>query len=287
MSEPYVLAVDGTGLLVRCCRAPRSRELFASDGTPTGALMMFIASLSRAVKLIVPTHLLVAWDGATAAEWRRAIYPPYKGGRNGFDINGPEASQVSGFLDAAGVRQCRISSFEADDILAAVARTRLLPTDARVILHSDDADVLQLADAPRVTVYRGHALADQIDVLRDWGVTPRQLTMLRALAGDRSDGIAGIPGVGPKRAMRMLREAEFSWPKVIGSLSGESRGVAEACYWVMDLIDPPRRPEESTLFGNDVINCAWNPPEHAKVLPLLERYELSAIAERSRTGLLW
>lgn len=285
MSDPCFLAVDGTGLLVRCCRAPRSRDLFASDGTPTGALMMFIASLSRTVKITRPTHLLVAWDGASCLEWRREIYPPYKRGSRGFDIDGPEAAQAVGFLATAGIPQCRIAGFEADDVLAAVVRA--CPPGLPFVLASEDADLLQLAGGPDRRVFRGYVLWDSIDVLGEWGATHSRLTMLRALAGDRSDGIAGVPQVGPKRAMRMLTAAGFSWPALLDSLGAESRMTAEACYRVMDLIDPERRPEESPLFGNDVINCAWNPPDHAKVLPLLERYELSAIAERSRTGNLW
>jgi DNA polymerase-1 len=285
MTEPCFLAVDGTGLLVRCCRAPRSRELAASDGTPTGALMMFIASLSRTIKITRPTHLLVAWDGARALEWRRGIYPPYKRGSRGFDINGPEAAQAVEFLATAGIPQCRIPGFEADDVLAAVARTRY--QGMRYVLASEDADLLQLAGGPDRNVFRGYALWDAIDVKAEYEVLPAQLTMLRALAGDRSDGITGIRNVGPKRALRMLTAAGFDWAVLLGSLRGESRMAADACYRVMDLLNPERRPEESTLFGNDVINCAWNPPDHAKVLPLLERYELSAIAERSRTGNLW
>lgn len=286
MSEPCFLAVDGTGLLVRCCQAPRSRDLFASDGTPTGALMMFIASLSRVIKANEPTHLLVAWDGARCLEWRRAIYEPYKQGRRGFDIDGAQAAQAVEFLATAGIPQCRIAGFEADDILAAVARCRRPGT--RVVLASDDADLLQLAGGPDTGVYRGHALWDAIDVKREYDVLPSQLTRLRALVGDRSDGIAGVPHVGPVRALRMLRQAEFAWPLPPDVLPRrEHRAVADACYRVMNLITPERRPEESPLFGNDVINCSWNPPDHAKVLPILERYELSAIAERSRVGNLW
>jgi DNA polymerase I len=285
MSDPCFLAVDGTGLLVRCCRAPRSRELAASDGTPTGALMMFIASLSRTIKIIRPSHLLVAWDGESCLEWRRKIYPPYKQGSKGFDIDGPEAAQAVEFLATAGIPQCRIAGFEADDILAAVVR--VCPPGLPFALASEDADLLQLAGGPDRRVFRGYDFWDSAAVLSEWGVTHSRLTMLRALAGDRSDGIAGVPRVGPKRAMRMLTAAGFSWTALLGSLAEESRDLADACYRVMDLIDPERRPEESTLFGNDVINCAWNPPEHDKVLPLLDRYELSAIAERSRTGNLW
>ena len=285
MSEPRFLAVDGTGLLVRCCRAPRSRDLHASDGTPTGALMMFIASLSRTVKLLKPARLLVAWDGARCLEWRREIYPPYKRGSEGFNVNGPEAAQAVEFLATAGIPQCRIAGFEADDILAAVVR--LHPPGMPFVLASEDADLLQLAGGPDRRVLRGYVLWDSVDVLGEWGVTHSRLTMLRALVGDKSDGIAGVPKVGPVRAMRMLKAAGFSWPKLLGSVGEESRPLADACYRVMDLIDPERRPEESALFGNDVINCAWSPPEHDKVLPLLERYELSAIAERSRTGNLW
>lgn len=286
MSETSFLAIDGTGLLVRCCRAPRVGELHASDGTPTGVLMAFIASLSRAVKLLRPTHMLVAWDGVNCLEWRRRIYEPYKLGRGGFNADDGAARQVIEFLATAEIPQCRIAQFEADDILAAVARTRRpgLP----VVLHSEDADMLQLAGGPETTVYRGHVLTDAIDVRAEWGVCGPRLTMLRALEGDRSDNIAGVRLVGRKRAMRMLEAGGFQWPLPKEALpDDEDRAVADACYRVMDLRHPERRPEESPLFGNDVFECAWNPPTHSKVLPLLERYELVAIAKRSQTGNLW
>jgi DNA polymerase I len=286
MSENALLAVDGTGLLVRCCRAPRSRELFASDGTPTGALLMFIASLSRTVKLIRPTHVLVAWDGADCLDWRRAIYPAYKAGRNSFATDSTPARQAIEFLATAEVPQCRIAGFEADDVLAAVWRAPRpgLP----VVLYSDDADMLQLAGGVDATVYRDHLLTGAIDVRAQWGVCGPRLTMLRALEGDKSDNIGGLPLVGRKRAMRMLEAAGFQWPMPKEVLADpDARRLADSCYRVMDLRDPERRPEESALFGNDVINCAWNPPAHSKVLPLLERYELRSIAERSRTGNLW
>jgi 5'-3' exonuclease len=286
MTGSCFLAVDGTGLLVRCCRAPRSRDLFASDGTPTGALMMFVASLSRTVKIIRPTRLLVAWDGADCLEWRREICPSYKAGSKGFDIDSLEAAQAVEFLATAGIPQCRIAGFEADDILAAV--TRACPPGLPFVLASEDADMLQLVGGTDRRVFRGYAFWDSIDVLREWGATHSHLTMLRALAGDRSDGIAGVPQVGLVRALRMLKAGNFAWPLPPEVLPRrEHRAVADACYRVMDLINPVRRPEESALFGNDVINWAWNPPDHAKVLPLLDRYELSAIAERSRTGNLW
>jgi DNA polymerase-1 len=287
MSEPSFLAVDGTGLLVRCCRAPRARELHASDGTPTGALMMFIASLSRAVKLLRPSHMLVAWDGVNCLEWRRGIYPPYKAGRSGFDAEQAEARQVMEFLATAGIPQCRIPAFEADDVLAAAARAAL-GRFMGAILHSDDADLLQLAGLRETRVYRDHVLTDMIDVKAEWGVSGARLTMLRALEGDKSDNIAGVPRVGRKRAMQLLEAGRYQWPLPKGILSDpDDRAVAEACYRVMDLRAPERRPEETYHFDSDVTKCAWNPPAHSKVLPLLERYELSAIAERSRTGNLW
>jgi 5'-3' exonuclease len=281
---PFLLAVDGTGLLVRCCRAPRSRDLFASDGTPTGALMMFIASLSRTVKLIQPSHLLVAWDGTGCLDWRREIYPPYKRRSKGFDFGSSGFSQAVEFLATAGIPQRRIAGFEADDILAAVARSPR--AGLGIVLASEDADLLQLAGWSEIL--RGYLMWDAGDVLARYGVPPSRMTMLRALAGDRSDGIAGVPRVGLARAVKMLKTAQFQWPLPTAVLpSREHRDLADACYRVMDLIDPERRPEESPLFDVNMTDCAWNPPDHAKVLPLLERYELRAIAERSRLGNLW
>jgi 5'-3' exonuclease len=285
VSEGRLLVFDGTGLLVRCSRASRASGLTADDGTPTGALLMFIASLARTARSVKPDRMVVAWDGPGARAWRQGIYPGYKQGRQDFDFGSAEARQASDFCEAAGIAQWIVAGFEADDLMAFACRSSKPGTS--VFLASDDADALQLvSDQTRVITMRRMWRA--ADVETEWRVPPERLVMLRALVGDRSDGIPGLRYIGPVRALRLMRQANFAWPLPDRFFHGpEEASLVSGWHSIMDLADPLRRPEESASFAADVMECAWAPPEHDKVLPVLERWGLSAISERSVKGGLW
>jgi DNA polymerase I len=287
---PLLLAVDGTGLLVRCSNAAARTGMSAPDGTPTGALTLFANSLASLVREMSPGYLVMAWDGSRSREWRRRICPGYKANRLPFPDKRPvEGEQAREFCEAAGIAQWCLDDFEADDMLAAASRLAYRQfQDARVVIASDDKDVLQLAGAGNTWIRpfgKAHLIsAEEVELA--WGVRPEYLPQLRALAGDRSDGIPGIPGVGPAIALRMLATASFRWPLPAEILRpGPERAAVDDWFSVMDLHDPPEVPEDHDEAGIlDIRKTEW---KRGNVLPVLEKYGMRKMAERYAQGTFW
>jgi 5'-3' exonuclease len=124
-----------------------------------------------------------------------------------------------------------------------------------------------------------------------WGLPPVWLPKLRALCGDPSDNIPGLPGVGPKRALAMIREGKETWP-LPGWLLRNSKAREMVAVWhsIMELADPFRPPEpeaELGLFGNLDVSAAWSPESAVKVPELLDRYGMHTLASRLGKGTLW
>lgn len=296
---PPFLIVDGTGLMVRCQRAARSRGLTTEAGIPTGALLMFITSLARLTRAHDPKYLAVCWDGPGALEWRRELYPAYKSGRAPAPALDPHREtlldRLMAFCRAAGVPQYCVPGFEADDLVSAFVRRSHLSScisGRRIIIASDDLDMQQLtAYSPvRVTTLSGGPLEGADEVERAWGVPPVVLMKLRALAGDPSDGIPGLRGVGRARACRMLLEAGLLWQDVLNGISDQQdREMAVRWRDITDLVIPSRCPERVTgagFFRPDV-SCLWTGEATSELAGFLAEYELTSVLRRLERGGLW
>ena len=285
------MLVDGTGLLVRCSRsAASSPVLTAPDGTPTGALTRFIGSLSRTIREVRPERLVIAWDGEDSRAWRQELWPGYKADRLPVTATA-EGDQAREFCAAAGMFQIEAPGFEADDIIAAV--TRLAPGDGpwTTVICSDDQDLHQMASPwTCLRSLDGKLRRSEDDVRWEWQVEPYLIPRVRALAGDPSDGIPGLPGVGILGAIRVLVACDFRIPPPESILPDpEQREMVTAWYRIMDLIDPPRHP--SSVIGAEVLTpgdqALWSPERASNVTDVLNRYGMIKTAQRHREGGLW
>lgn len=287
MARGLLLAVDGTGLLVRCSRATRRRGLDA-----VGTLAMFAGSIARKLRVTRPSHVVVAWDGVGASGWRRRLWPPYKEDRPGYLDLGEEIILGREFCAAAGMHQLWLGGFEADDILAAITRSAVVELPGhQVLLASDDDDMLQLLGAQvSLTGLTEDSVTTANDVMDRWGVAPRDLPKLRALAGDASDNIPGLPGIGPKRAARLVRKWDGQWPPPIEALPDPAQRETVVLWAdIMDLANPPHNPEG--FLGVDRLplgeQARWDPVAAGNVRELLDRYGMDRIAARLEKGVLW
>lgn len=284
-----LLAVDGTGLFVRCSRAAVRTGMTAPDGTPTGALLMFANSLSAVLREMQPERLLIAWDSGPV-RWRQKIWPGYKAKRPALPKDLREFDAVREFCNAGLFAQWAMEDFEADDLLAAACRlaARDLPGET-VVVCSDDRDVLQLIEPGRVLVRttgkNGRFIGFE-DVRDEWGCLPGDLPKLRALAGDASDGIPGLPGTGPLRALHVLRQAEFRWPIPAAFVPDPvQHALVLAWHDIMTLHGAPETPEAHDDTGVlDIRRTHW---ERGNVLPVLEKYAMRSLTERWSKGNLW
>ncbi|MGX8728429.1 MAG: 5'-3' exonuclease, partial [Lachnospiraceae bacterium] len=207
--EEKLLLVDGHSLLFRAFYG-MPLSMTAPDGVHTNAVYGFLAIFRKVLEEEQPSFVAVAFD-TKEKTFRHDMYPEYKGTRKPappeFHEQLPLIKEV---LDAMGVRVVTLPGFEADDILGTLARRAEKEGVAPRIL-SGDRDLLQIATEktqiilPKTkggeTVYERYFAAD---VLREMGVTPEAFVDMKALMGDSSDNIPGLPGVGPKTASAII-----------------------------------------------------------------------------------
>lgn len=268
------MIIDGNNLFMRSVYAARDHNgrprMLTSTGLWTGPLVLFVATLARYVRIESPDRLLVIWDGGTAP-WRKERLPSYKAHRKPVpdDRKAEEDSAIDlvhHFCALAGIATTRMTNWEADDLIAgAWAGADPLSTDQIVILSSDK-DFLQLVgpspqgvDTELVRLSSAGTATDrwtEMRVVDELGYAPARWPLVTALAGDTGDGVPGLPGIGPKKAVALLRDADYDWQRLLLNLGPEKALVATDSRAVVDLRDPRLR----------IPTPPWRPTGHADVL---------------------
>jgi len=196
--------IDGHNVLYRTFfGVPR---LTAPDGTPTNVVLGVARILLKILREERPDAVVAVFDSREPTP-RHAIYPDYKANR----LKTPEdlAAQipvVDEMIEALGVRRISIAGAEADDIIGTLSRLAE-ERGMDVVIVSSDKDMYQLV-SPRVKVRDGlkeHTVGEA-QVEEVFGVPPGKVADLLALAGDPSDNVPGVPGIGEKTASELIRE---------------------------------------------------------------------------------
>lgn len=209
MSEK-ILLIDGHSILNRAFYG--LPDLTNSEGRHTGAVYGFLNILFRVLEEEKPDYLTVAFD-LHAPTFRHKMYEAYKGTRKGMPEELREqVPLMQEMLSAMGVKIVTMEGYEADDILGTIAK-RSEKNGMDVTVLSGDRDLLQLATdkilirLPKTS--KGKTVVEDYhtqEVIEKYQVTPLQIIELKALMGDTSDNIPGIPGVGEKTATKMIVE---------------------------------------------------------------------------------
>ncbi|MGA8752505.1 DNA polymerase I, partial [Candidatus Deferrimicrobium sp.] len=181
-------------------------RLTAPDGTPTNVVLGVARILLKILREERPDAVVAVFDSREPTP-RHAIYPEYKANR----LKTPEdlAVQipvVDEMIDALGVRRLSVAGAEADDIIGTLSR-RAEERGMDVVIVSSDKDMYQLV-SKRVKVRDGlkeHTVGEA-QVEEVFGVPPGKVADLLALAGDPSDNVPGVPGIGEKTASELIRE---------------------------------------------------------------------------------
>jgi DNA polymerase-1 len=203
-SGKILYVVDATATLFRAYYG--MNKLSAPDGREVGGILGFCQSLSRFARTVRPEFVTCVFD-AGEVTFRNDLYPLYKANRVA-----PPADLLHQFdlafsaAEALGFRSFRIPGYEADDLMATIAH-RGMKVGITTILVTPDKDVQQLV-GKRVKVMdpRSFSVGGPEEVRERFGVAPDQLPDLLSLAGDSTDNIPGVPGVGLKTAVALILE---------------------------------------------------------------------------------
>lgn len=208
MATKRLMIVDGYSLLFRAFYA--TRFMSTTDGRPTNALFGFVAMLFNLIEKERPDCLLVALD-APGKTFRHTEFAEYKGTRRETPTELIAQFPVArDLLEALGVRQLEATGYEADDIVGTVSR-KAEANGYRTTIVTGDLDALQLVDdfVTVVTPKQGvvdMAVYDPEGVHARYGFGPERIVDYKALVGDTSDNIPGVPGVGEKTATKLILE---------------------------------------------------------------------------------
>lgn len=206
---PLLAIIDGNNIMMKSHFAFLKYDLKNSEGLSTGALYGSILQHIKFVNMFDPTHIVWFFDSG-GSNYRKALHNKYKGSR---DIR-PEITHQFGlfdkFLSLCNVTHYREHGVEADDLIAKACHEW---GDISKVIVSADHDLRQLVnDNPKVTVYqppnggKDHVIWNSEKVRERYGIGPKGLAEAWALSGDKSDDIDGIPRVGEKTAIKMLKK---------------------------------------------------------------------------------
>ena len=202
MSRPLVHIIDGSGYIFRAFYAVRS--LSTASGDATNAVYGFSNMLEKLLREDQPSHLAIVFD-AGGDNFRHEIFPDYKSNRSPppEDLTA-QIPHIHRLVDVFRIRRFVIDGVEADDVIATLTRMAI-ESDRDVRLITGDKDLMQLV-GDRVTLWepmRSNRFTPP-EVEEKMGVPPALVADALALAGDSSDNIPGVTGIGPKKAAQLL-----------------------------------------------------------------------------------
>lgn len=205
--SPHTLyLVDGSGFIFRAFYGIRT-PMSATDGTPTNAVYGFVRLLQNLLRDRQPTHIAVLFD-PSGPTFRNGIFDAYKANRaEAPDELKPQFALCREAVAALNIPALRVDGYEADDLIGTLAR-RWNDADPHhhTLIVTADKDLMQLVD-DRTTLWDGKEKdTDAAGVVERFGVAPERVIDVLGLAGDTSDNIPGVPGIGEKTAAKLLAE---------------------------------------------------------------------------------
>lgn len=203
-----LMIIDGSSLLFRAFFAlpPLKNAL----GLPTNAVYGFLTMLLKLYEELNPDYVAVAFDKSRET-FRTELYSEYKANRDSApDDLQPQFALIIEVLSVLGIHAIELDGFEGDDILGSLA-AQYGSSEMKVSIVSGDRDTLQLIDANASVFLTKKGISEMIQVTADnmeelYGYGPEKVIEMKALMGDSSDNIPGVPGVGEKTALKLITQ---------------------------------------------------------------------------------
>ena len=209
-TKERIMIIDGLNMFLRSYIVVPQ---LSKDGQPIGGTAGFLKSIQKLTREIKPTKIIVCWDGRGGSRKRKQKNSNYKEGRAPIRLNRSfkilseeqekenkiwQMGRTVDYLNNFPVIQLLADEVEADDIISYICRYSRYKEDQKVIVSSDK-DFFQLLDDTTI-LYRPiqKVLLNRKNIVREYGIHPNNFALARALVGDKSDNLVGVPGVGLK-----------------------------------------------------------------------------------------
>ena len=206
--DKRLIIIDGNSIINRAFFA--LPEMNNKEGLKTNAIYGFTTMLFKIIDTYKPTHISVAFD-RKAPTFRHLEYEDYKAGRKKMDdALKVQFEPLKRLLDKFKINRLEIDGYEADDIIGTVSKLGE-ENGYKVYIVTGDKDAIQLASHKTTTLItkKGIGEIEEYDfdsVMEKYEMTPTQFIDLKGLMGDKSDNIPGVPGVGEKTGIKLIKE---------------------------------------------------------------------------------
>ena len=207
MNKTLVI-IDGNSIINRAFYA--LPEMSNKEGLKTNAIYGFTNMLLKIIDTYNPTHISVAFD-RKAPTFRHIEFKEYKAGRKKMpDELREQFEPLKDLLDKFNIHRLEIDGYEADDIIGTVSKIAE-DNGFKVYIVTGDKDAIQLASNKTTTLItkKGVGEVEEYDydsVIEKYEMTPTQFIDLKGLMGDKSDNIPGVPGIGEKTGIKLIKE---------------------------------------------------------------------------------
>ncbi len=286
MAQKRLLLIDGHSMAYRAFFALPAENFTTAQGQHTNAIYGFATMLISLLKDERPTHVAVAFD-VSRKTFRTDIFPDYKANRAKTpDEFRSQMSYLNDLVTGFGITQFALEGYEADDIIATIAK-QAEREGAEVLICTGDRDSFQLVTEKTTVLYPKRGVSEMARMTPDavqekYGMSPDQYPDFAALRGDPSDNLPSIPGVGEKTAAKWIVEYG-SLKELISNVDKVGGKVGQS---LRDNIDDVIRNRELTQLVHDapieyqVDALAWAGVVESDLTKLFEQLEFRTLKDR-------
>ena len=290
--DKRVLLIDGHSMAYRAFFALPAENFTTASGQHTNAIYGFATMLLSLLTTEKPTHVAVAFD-VSRTTFRSEIFPEYKANRAKTpDEFRSQMSYLHELVESFGISTFEIQGYEADDIIATIAKAAE-KEGAQVLICTGDRDSFQLISDKTTVLYPKRGVSDLVRMnaqalLEKYGMTPEQYPDFAALRGDPSDNLPSVPGVGEKTAAKWIIEYGSLKQLLthVDDLGGKAGQSLKDC-----VTDVERNRELTQLISTvpiefSIQSLAWAGVAEASVEPLFKTLEFKTLKERMKPILI-
>jgi len=284
-----LLLIDGHSMAYRAFYALPVENFKTSAGQPTNAIYGFASMLINLIKEEKPTHIAVAFD-VSRKTFRTERFPEYKANRASTpDEFRSQMSHINEMIESFGIKHFEVEGFEADDIIATLAKAAELK-GFETLICTGDRDSFQLVNNKTTVLYPKKGVTEMsrmtpAAVVEKYGLTPEQYPDFAALRGDPSDNLPSVPGVGEKTATKWIVDYG-SLEKLLENSKEITGKVGESLRANIEVVKLNRELThllDDIKLPSDVEDLTWSGFDASAMGLFFEKLEIRALKERIKS----